>query len=329
MVDIVSDERLFLSLTREFGYFKCETKYINSYASGGMNPLCRNGEVEYLVAVRDSVPVARILTGFDALFRRETGENAGYFALFDSKDDPDACRALIDRMKLKQSRWGSANVIGPVSPDGGGCFHGLGEGDSSLPRAAFCGYFDGFRVSALVDNGFTLSERNLSYTLSVPNINPLTEIARRSNARYGIALRPIRPGMFTDGWIRPIAALTPNENRADILRYADRLKHHISGELSLAAYMGGKCLGYCLILKGGDMPRLSTLISKHPAATLAMLDGLISRLIRLREARIEASFINSQNARSLSLLDRFDIIRAREYRLYAFRMAKLQNLTLK
>ncbi len=320
MLEIVNDERLFLRLTSECGYFKCEKKYIKTYTSSAMNPLCGNGAVEYLVAVRDSVLVAGLITGYDARFRRVTGENVGYFSLFSANNDREACLALIDRMKHIQLQWGSNSIIGSVSPDGGGCFHGLGIGDTAVPRAAFGGYFDEFRASVLLESGFSETEHNYAYTLSVPNENPIAEIAQKSNARYHCTLRHIRPFAFSDNWLRPIAALAQDENRSDILRYADRLKPYISGELSIAAYTGDKCLGYCLVLDGGDMPRLSTLISVHPSATLAMLDGLLTRLIRRHETQIEASFINSENARSLSLLNRFDIIRTRNYCLYEFRM---------
>ena len=79
-----------------------------------VHPFYLHGAAEKFVAYRDGVPQGRILVSDDPRYNAEHKSNAGCFGMFESADDPEMARGLLEAA----SRWlrdrGRTEILGPI-----------------------------------------------------------------------------------------------------------------------------------------------------------------------------------------------------------------------
>ena len=329
-IEIRPDERAFFRFSRECGYFLGEQKYLNVCARAVMNPLAANGPVEFLVAERDGKTVFRAMTGFDRRYQERTGNKWGYFSLFDGLQDAEAGETLLDAIAEKQILWGNEALVGAVSPDGSGFFHGLclgeapkeaGKSPDKLSRGALTGPAFPFAREILLSKGFRRFEEDFAYLLRVPDENPDRETAEKAAKRFSLKIERLKPSLFRENWKKLPASVAPADTKTDFLREMERIRPFLNGDYSFACVSGGECLGYLLALSEPSAPlRLATLMTREdrfssPAA-LVLLSAAMDACIRNKTETVEASVIRCGNAPSRRLAERYEGQKVRRYCRY-------------
>jgi len=78
------------------------------------NPFFEHAEAEYFLAWRDGEPVGRISAHVDRRLNEFQGENWGLFGFFESENDPEVARALLDRASGWVAERGHDELLGPM-----------------------------------------------------------------------------------------------------------------------------------------------------------------------------------------------------------------------
>jgi len=303
-----ADYRTFFALSGQAGYDQWECGYLKTYAHPALNPLCANGKTAFLMAKRDGKCVFRALTGRDEIYIGKTGRNAGYFSLFDGEKDEEAASFVLSEIMRMQIAWGSEEIIGPVSPDGSGFFHGLNEGWNEREACGILtGPPGGWKSKVIKNAGFAEMERDNAYLIPTPENNLYEEAAKKAMERFSVSIKRIAPGMFRERWKQSIGALSEEVTRVDLYRMLDRIAPVIQPEFSFLAMRGNEPLGYLLSLKGKEKClRASTIFTKRtvwsPPVTTSLLSALIAALIENGVKEIEASVISEENMLSNQLV---------------------------
>ncbi len=79
------------------------------------NPFFDHGEGTAFVAYRDGKPVGRITAQFDTLHLERHKDDAGFFGFFDTIDDEDVARALLEEAARWNKAKGRKRLRGPMS----------------------------------------------------------------------------------------------------------------------------------------------------------------------------------------------------------------------
>lgn len=82
----------------------------------GRHPFCLHASVVPLLAFKGGEPVGRVAAILDSRFVRYHGTKAGYFGFFESIDDLEVARALLEGVREVLRNQGMAEVIGPMNP---------------------------------------------------------------------------------------------------------------------------------------------------------------------------------------------------------------------
>lgn len=90
-----------------------ETRLLLSTAE---NPYWKQAEHQSLLAVRDGVPVGRIVAVDDPAVRRDHGSGEGFFGFFECVNDPETARALFDAAAGWLAVRGCNFLHGPFQP---------------------------------------------------------------------------------------------------------------------------------------------------------------------------------------------------------------------
>jgi GNAT superfamily N-acetyltransferase len=78
------------------------------------NPYFEHAEAEYFLAERDGEPVGRITAQVDQRWDEYQGGKDGMFGFFESVDDPEVAKALLDTASGWLAERGRERVIGPM-----------------------------------------------------------------------------------------------------------------------------------------------------------------------------------------------------------------------
>ena len=82
---------------------------------GENNPLL-HGEHAFFVAYDDRRPVARVLAGVDERLNERLGEKRGYLSLFETENNMEYARAVLDAACAYLRSFGMQRVVGPNAP---------------------------------------------------------------------------------------------------------------------------------------------------------------------------------------------------------------------
>lgn len=78
------------------------------------NPYFEHAEVEYFIAERDGEPVGRVTAQVDRRWDEFQGGSDGMFGFFESVDDPEVARALLDAAEEWLREQGRKRILGPM-----------------------------------------------------------------------------------------------------------------------------------------------------------------------------------------------------------------------
>jgi GNAT superfamily N-acetyltransferase len=78
------------------------------------NPFFEHAEAEYFLAWRDGTPVGRITAQVDHRFNEFQANDWGLFGFFESEDDPEIAKALLDAAEGWLRERGRDRMVGPM-----------------------------------------------------------------------------------------------------------------------------------------------------------------------------------------------------------------------
>jgi GNAT superfamily N-acetyltransferase len=78
------------------------------------NPYFHHAEAEYFLAWRDGEPAGRVTAQIDRNFNEYHGERSGHFGFFESEDDPEVARSLLEAAESWLRERGMERMIGPL-----------------------------------------------------------------------------------------------------------------------------------------------------------------------------------------------------------------------
>jgi GNAT superfamily N-acetyltransferase len=80
----------------------------------GKNPWFEHGEAEFLVAERDGEPVGRVSAHLDRRWDEFQGGNDAMFGFFETAEDPEVARALLEAASEWARERGRERILGPM-----------------------------------------------------------------------------------------------------------------------------------------------------------------------------------------------------------------------
>ena len=78
------------------------------------HPFYLHGDATQFLALRDGLPLGRILVSDDPNYNREQQSNLGCFGMFESADDPEMAGALLDAATGWLRARGRSSILGPI-----------------------------------------------------------------------------------------------------------------------------------------------------------------------------------------------------------------------
>ncbi|MCE5344181.1 MAG: GNAT family N-acetyltransferase [Eubacteriales bacterium] len=222
---------------------------------GENNPLL-SGEHAFFMAYEDDRPVARVLAGVDERLNKRIGEKRGYVSLFESENNLEYARAVLDAATTYLRGLGMTRVVGPNTPGFDDFSKGLlMQGFDGAPML-FNPYNPPYYNDFFTAYGFQKHRDHYAYHLllrdfPVGDYHGLSDMAqkrfkfrvqhvdlRRGNARKlaGEVARVIDEA-FPDEW-----ELTP-PTQSDILDEMKSLLRYTKTDLIVMAYAGERPVG--------------------------------------------------------------------------------------
>jgi hypothetical protein len=84
------------------------------FLSRRIGPYAKRMDYELLLAHRDGRVVGRISAHIDHAYNKHHGERRGWFGFFESEDDPEVARALLDAADAWLTARGMSEMVGPA-----------------------------------------------------------------------------------------------------------------------------------------------------------------------------------------------------------------------
>lgn len=230
--------------------------------TGKENELFAQGIQRFFLAYDDDRPVARVMAGIDLRRNVQTGLREGYFGLFESYDNIDYAKAVLDAAAAFLKEHGITAVYGPVAPYYTDLTRGLLAEGFDGPPVLFNPYNPAYYVTLLEEYGFKKERDYLAYLLdeqdmqSAERFGPLYE---RVQHRFGFRVRTIdldkqsMPHVAQD-IATVIAEATPEEpgqylpTGDDMLALLKRIKRVYRPELAVMAYAGSRPIGVLIAI---------------------------------------------------------------------------------
>lgn len=225
------------------------------------NPFFEHAEAEYFLAEASSGVVGRIAAIANRLHNETHDDRVGFFGWFESIDDAEVARALLDAAKAWLVERGFDTMRGPVSfsvnDECGLLVEGFGA-----PNTIMMPHNPPYYEPLLTDAGLRATKNLIAYQAGHPTepIPVPPRIARGAELverRYGISIRALDLTRFKDEverikllynrcWERNWGAIPMTDHEIDHL--AKQFKPVVIPELVPFAEHEGKPIGFGLVL---------------------------------------------------------------------------------
>ena len=161
------------------------------------HPFYGHGEIQCFLTRRDGHPVGRIAAILDHDFDRVHKESAGFFGFFESINDPEVSRALLEAARNWVSGRGARFIRGPMNPSANYECGLLIEGFASTPQIMMT-YNPQYYAELIEGVGFRRAKDLYSFYLSADDlvVERAERIARHALETDGVRIRPIEMKNF-------------------------------------------------------------------------------------------------------------------------------------
>jgi hypothetical protein len=222
------------------------------------HPFHEHAQVACFLAWRGGEPVGRIAAILNQRHIDFHQEQAGFFGLFESIDDPAVSDALLDTAERWLAERGMSVIRGPFNLSTNDELYGGGvlTDGFSFPPIVMMPHTPPYYPALLEGAGYHKSKDLLSYWLS-GDVPPerLTRAADRLLQREGITIRPIEmrrfraevdviQDIYNSAWERNWGFVPLTENEIRFL--AKQLRPVVNPDLCAIAEFGGEPVGFAL-----------------------------------------------------------------------------------
>jgi hypothetical protein len=162
------------------------------------NPFFEHAEGEYFLAERDGRVVGRIGAHIDHRWDQYQGGNDGFFGFFESEDDPEVAKALVDTAAGWLRERGRERVLGPMdfttNDECGALVEGFDE-----PAMILEPWHPPYYGPLLEAQGLTKAMDLLMWDLWLGDLKQgdsfhdfIEEAAKKAETEHGVTIRPMR-----------------------------------------------------------------------------------------------------------------------------------------
>lgn len=222
---------------------------------GENNPLL-SGEHAFFMAYDNGRPVARVLAGVDERLNERIGEKRGYISLFESENQLEYARAVLDAALAYLRKLGMTRVVGPNTPGFDDFSKGLLVEGFDGPPMIFNPYNPSYYATFLTEYGFVKHRDHFAYHLRLADYpshayEGLSELAqKRFKFRVThVDLRKANTEKLADEVATVIREAFPDEwellppTQKDILDEMRALLQFTTTDLIVMAYAGERPIG--------------------------------------------------------------------------------------
>lgn len=217
------------------------------------NDLLAHSQPRFFLAYQGDTPIARVLAGIDD----HLGEGVGWFSLFESEDNMDGVRAVLDAACAYLKEKGATRVVGPIAPMYDMLNRGLLVDAFDAPPVLRNPYNKAYYPKLLENYGFVKKRDYLAYDIPVEDVplERMEQLARKVGQRFHFRIEQIPAQRFGIRLAREIASVIAQAYKAsgedvptaeDIQLLLERLKTVYREELCVMAYAGEKPIGVVL-----------------------------------------------------------------------------------
>ncbi len=248
------------------------------------NPFFEHAEGAAWVAFRDGVPVGRVTAQVDREHLARYNDGAGMFGFFDTIDDPEIAKRLLDEARAWVKARGMKTIRGPFSlsiNEEIGC---LTEGFDDPPKIMMT-YHNPYQASLIEGAGYDKLKEFYSWGYQVGEVPPRAQRAHDEIAAMPeVTTRPANPkrllddvkilmDIFNDAWSDNwgFVPLTHNE----LLKMANDLSLILMPEITKITSIDGEPAAVAF-----GMPNINELI--HDLNGKLLPFGALKLLYRLR-----------------------------------------------
>jgi GNAT superfamily N-acetyltransferase len=285
------------------------------------HPFYGHGEIQCYLARRDGRPVGRIAAIVDHDFNRVHKESAGFFGFFESINDPEVSRALLEATRDWVSGHGAGFIRGPMNPSANYECGLLIEGFASPPQIMMT-YNPQYYAELIEGAGFRRAKDLYSFYLSADDlmVERAERIARQALENKGVRIRPIEMKNFESEaqrvWEVYNSAWSSNwgfvpMTREEFFFLARELKDIAVPDLVLMAEVSGRLIGFLLALpdinqalrhtRSRFLPLLLLNVLYHKRSIRSMRVVLLGVLEEFRSTGVAAALYTETIRRGLRL----------------------------
>lgn len=285
------------------------------------HPFYGHGEIQCYLARRDGHPVGRIAAILDHHFNQVHKESAGFFGFFESINDPEVSRALLEAARNWVCGRGARFIRGPMNPSANYECGLLIEGFASTPQIMMT-YNPQYYAELIEGAGFRRAKDLYSFYLSADAlvVERAERLARHALETSGVRLRPIEMKNFESEvqrvWEVYNSAWSSNwgfvpMTREECFFLARELKDIAVPDLVLMAEVSGRLIGFLLALpdinqalrhtRSRFLPLLLFNILYHKRSIRSMRVVLLGVLEEFRTTGVAAALYTETIRRGLRL----------------------------
>jgi GNAT superfamily N-acetyltransferase len=285
------------------------------------HPFYGHGEIQCYLARRDGHPVGRIAAILDRDFNRVHKESAGFFGFFESINDPEVARALLEAARNWVSERGARLIRGPMNPSANYECGLLIEGFASTPQIMMP-YNPQYYAELIEGAGFRRAKDLYSFYLAADDlvVERAERIAQHALEANAVRIRPIVMKNFESEvqrvWDVYNSAWSANwgfvpMTREECFFLARELKDIAVPDLVLMAEVSGRLIGFLFALpdinqalrhtRSRFLPLLLFNILYHRRSIRSMRVVLLGVLAEFRTAGVAAALYTEVIRRGLRL----------------------------
>lgn len=226
---------------------------------GQDNELFAQGIQRFFLAYENERPVARVLAGIALRQHGPAGDPLGYISLFDSYENEDYVRAVLDAAMGFLRDHGVREVLGPLPPRFDLLSAGMLVQGFDGPPVLESPYNQPYLPQMLAQYGFVKARDYLAYDIPIDEIpvERIIAMGDRIRKRFGFLIEHVD---FARGNLARVAQdistviceATPEETGAmlptpdDLLHLFRRIRPYLRREMAVVAYAGSRPIG-CVI----------------------------------------------------------------------------------
>jgi GNAT superfamily N-acetyltransferase len=222
------------------------------------HPFFKHGAAAHFLARRDGQVVGRICVSDDPNYNAEHGTSVGCFGMFETINDPEAARTLLNAAARWLRARGRTSIMGPIDYSTNYPCGLLVEGFDT-PQRVMMNHNPAYYGDLLEGWGLKKAKDLYAWWFDGDNpaLNNWLPRAQRLAQRGGITIRPIRfddfeaeiarcMEVYNKSWEKMwgFVQMTPDEFH----HMAQQLKQLAVPELVLLAEVAGEPVGFCLTL---------------------------------------------------------------------------------